>query len=233
MKSLTIKSSLNLPAVLMAILLTSVWAEAAPHDVIDSPQHIGGFTHNVFHTSRDGGPSGSILAWMDLDTTQMNTYDPVTGDLVASFNLFNDSNFAQPIGSVLASGNLPGNNFQGDGGLAGTITWTFDFDVDNILEDYLEGLTAITMNYLDQVYVTSSLGTDVNSWDDPYLSLWGSGRLALNDMCGDQQECPVDSKYLGSDVVIETAHTPEPMTAALLGTGMIGAFGLRRQRRRR
>lgn len=231
MKSLVMKSSIYSSAVMVMIVFTSVGVEAAPHDIVESPQHIGRFTHNVFHSSTDGGPSGSILAWMNLDTTMVNTYDPATGGLSATFNLFKDSNFAQPIGSVFAAGSLPGANFQGDGGLAGNIAWTFNFDVDNILEDYLEGVTTITMNYLDQVYVTSALGTDVNSWDDPYLSLWGSGRLALNDVCDQQQECLVDPKYLGSDVVIETVHTPEPMTAALMATGMVGAFGLRRRRR--
>lgn len=230
MKCLMTKSNLFVVALAVALVSITTQAEAASHAIIDSPQHIGQFTHNVFHTSRDGGPSGSILAWMDLDRTATNTYDPMNGDFMASFNLYTDSGFTSPIGNVIGLGSLPGANFQGDGGLAGTITWNFTFDVDNILEDYLEGVTAVTMNYFDQVYITSALGTDVNSWDDPYLSLWGAGRISLQDAC-DGDQCFPDSKYLGSDVVVETAHTPEPVTALLFASGMAGMATVRRKKK--
>jgi len=195
-------------------------AEAVPLYIIDSPQHAGGFTHNVFHTSTNGGGSGFILAWFDLDDSKTSTYDPTTGDIKAYFEIYGNAGLTQSWGSVSAIGLLPASAFHtpDTNSLAGVINYTFDFTNINALSSYLAGDNSVDISYLDKVYTTTQ-GRDVNGWEEPYLSLWGSGHV-------DGQQY-----YLGTDLVIKTgeAVVPEPMTLLLMGSGIIGAFGLHRR----
>ncbi len=217
----------------LALISMPTAAMAVPLDIVATPHNSGGFTPNVFHTSINGGGSGSILGWFDLDTTASNTYDPDTGDLFASFNIYSDRTHNNLVGSVLADGNLPAANFQGNGGLAGSINWNFTFGIDNVLQDYLNGQSHITLNYFDRVYTQTALGHDVNGWEDGYLSLWGAGQLDLDDIqCEDDVPCFVRQQvpYLGSDIIIQTASTPEPMSMALMASGLAGMIGIRRKR---
>lgn len=219
----------------LACLSLPATAMAVPLNIISTPHNAGSFTPNVFHTSINGGGSGSILGWFDLDTTGSNTYDPDTGDLFAAFNIYSDRNHTNQIGSVLADGNLPAANFQGNGGLAGSIDWTFSFSIDNILQDYLIGQNHITLNYFDRVYTQTALGHDVNGWEDGYLSLWGAGQLdEANLICDPQEDVPCffqqQVPYLGSDIIIQTASTPEPMSMALMASGFAGMLGLRKRK---
>ena len=223
-------------AVVLSIIILPVTSFASPLQIVESPQYTGGFMHNLFHTaSNSNGEGGNVLAWFDLDKTKSNTYDPDTGILEAYFNVYSGKQFTVKIGSTSAFGELPGanfNNFSGD--VAGTINWTFNLtDLNSALNQHLQnevggniaGFYELKLTYLDKFYGVTETGQAVNSWENNYLVLWGADGYDPNLGTFD-----ITKTHLGSDLVLRTAPVPEPVSAILFTTGLIGGIGLRRKK---
>ncbi len=198
-------------------------ADATPTSIEAIQSTSGPFIHNVFHTSTNGGSSGSILAWWGLNSAApVSTYDPMTGDLNLYTKIYDGSNFATAtqLGTAMGVGsNLM--NYTNDGGTGGSIAWNFDFSGfgTSTLKTYLGGFDtpgAITTSFLDQIYVASATYPQ-NSYSAGVLSLWGSGQVE-------------GTKYLGVDLVVQTVA--EPSSVMLLAIGAIG-LGMTRHITRR
>jgi len=222
----------KLSKIFALLLLTAIFnlgmvhtSDAVLLEIIATPQSTTGFTHNTFH----GYDGAGTLSWIDLDTSKSNTYNPDTGDLNAFFNIYDNESFDTLWGTAVATGNIPGvelgSPFTDD--LGGNISFLFDFNVNNSLSDYLGGATSVNIEFYDTDYTDTNLGTDVNSWDEPYLSLWGAGEF--EGYSESRQEFYTTD--LGVDVVFQTGNVvPEPATMLLFGGGMLGAFIGRRKR---
>lgn len=205
-------------------LCCSTSSHAVPLQIVSSPQENSGpFLHNVFHqASGSGGASGSILAWFDLDATQLSVYDPATGALNAYFKIFSGSNLSTQIGTATAVGTGLLGSALSDmtevNAILGSITWTLAVTSPSstTFDNYMEGRDGdvgdtnsafmqtapntwtITQRFADLRYVTSSLGYTANSWDPTggSLTLWGA-----------------DGTFIGSD------------KGPLNGPGGMGGFG--------
>ena len=97
----------------------------------------------------------------------------------------------------------------------------------NSLSDYLGGTSFVNIEFFDTDYDDTNFGTDVNSWDQPYLSLWGAGEFEYS---GEGGYVKTD---LGMDVVLQTGEpvVPEPATMLLFGSGLLGGVFARRKKR--
>ena len=216
MNTLTSKIIVALAITLMFIDV----AVAAPINIVATPQETDGpFIHNVLHVNNDGGSSGVITGWLSLDTSASNFYDPMTGDIQFTMNIFTDSSLSTQVSSLTGVGNVPAANLTGTdtNNVAGSIAFSFS-----------DSTPDTTVYYRDYEYVTSTAGYTANSWDGTYLTLWGAG---LFGNIFEEQLSNFNYEYLGTDLVFQTAGTdvPEPSTLALLFAGM---FGLVLQKKR-
>lgn len=199
MKKLLIGLLALAPSTLMAIPIVSMPSDS-----------IGPFRHNVFHSAETaGGAGGEILAWFDLNTSESSSWDPESGALSLSINIFSDEAMTDQVGSAFAfSSDLMGNNFNGfDGGTIGSITFQFDALALGFL-----GLSGdMTMSFLDQDYASNSTGDIANSWQNGMVTLWGSDAVPS----------------LGVDMMMEMS---EPGILLLMGLGLIGLGATARRR---
>ena len=230
-----------LPLVFACLLLPAA-VSAIPLTIDSTPKETGGpFLHNVFHSaSSNGGSSGTILAWFDLDGSQVSSYDPVTGALALHVNLYSTSGLSTQIGTATGiSSNLAASNFDGTtGGTVGTIDWSINLTSSGTFATYLggTGLHNETVTYLDFVYSTSSAGYAANSWANPVLTLWGANGTPLDPSSNKN----FSGSNLGTDVVFKTGspipslpetQVPEPGSLLLLASGLFGSAAWRRRLR--
>lgn len=199
-----------------AVLLPVSFLDAAPVDIIATPQDLSGtLGHNFFHDAHTT-TGGAILGYVDLDPTGTNWYDPVAGTLAIDLNIYSDSSLTTLIGTASGTGaNLHHAAFDdGPGDLVGTITFEFGtLDWDDT-----------TLYFTDKHYAASGAGHVANSWENGFLTLWGAD--GWDDQQGDYCD-PV----LGLDIVIQTTM-PEPASLCLMACGLAGAAVARRRRRR-
>ncbi len=206
--------------------------QAAPIQILDLPSDTSCevitdcLVHNMFHdSSNNGGTSGAVLAWFSLGTGG-GSYDPVSGAFNVNIDLFLNSDLTGAAGTAVGSGNLTASAFNGDdGGLIGTITWTFDATAQ------ANGLpNTSTMEFVDQFYALTDASHVANSLVSPFMTLWGSDcGLNLN-----QGSClnfiPGQVNGLGVDFVVE--FVPVPAAVWLFGSGLIALVGISRRKSR-
>lgn len=170
--------------------------------------------HNLFHTADSaGGTLGAEVAWFDLDTSMVSTWDPVTGALDLHVLIFQEDDLTVPLGTAHATGNLL---FSGVGpeGLLGTITWDFNTIVGGILAN------PITTSYYNFAYGDDTAGYVGNSLDGNVVTLWG----ADGDYIGNGDFDTTNGlTTLGVDMQFIVA-APEPSILVLMAIGLIG-FG--------
>lgn len=213
---------------IFAGVLLSAGAAAAPLTIVATPTEVsGGFLHNLFHSaSKNGGAGGSIYAWLDLDTTQLSTWDPDTGDLTLYLEVFSDSSLTTSQGYVTAtSTDLLGANLSGqdaqDGGVLGSINW--DFDAAALA--YMQGLDAgisdnTSQTYIDHKYSDTTLdGYQPNSFDSKSVTLWGADTAAL---IGSGPNFDVNATTFGTDLVFEVIPVPGAVWLFASALGLLG-----------
>ncbi len=209
---------------LLAATLVGGKADAASIAIAATPQESSGpFQHNVFHTANSAqGQYGSILAWFSMNGGG-GSWDPVSGAFSLSVDLFSDAGLTAPIGTATGTGNLAAGAFNGnDGGLIGTISWSFDATALG------NGLTDATLSFYDINYVTSSAGYTANSTTGSYssLTLWGAdGTADPNTGMFD-----TNTTSMGMDLVV--TFVPVPAALWLFGSGLAGLAGLSLRGRR-
>ncbi|TFG87163.1 MAG: hypothetical protein E4H19_03150 [Chromatiales bacterium] len=223
----------------LALLLAAPLASAAT--IIATPQETGGgFVHNVFHSANSaGGASGTVWAWMDLDSSfgASNDWNAGTGALELHVNLYSDSALTTLQGTAVGtSANLLGANFSApgsqDGGLIGTITWDFDAaglaflqGLDGTITDLLE------QSFVDRNYATSTNGFQANSVAGSSITLWGADSASLNNTLTSGDNFNTSTTVLGTDLVITVGPTvvPVPAPFLLLVSGLAALGALRRK----
>ena len=202
------------------LLLCVGFTSAQAAQIIATPtESSGGFRHNVFHTAGSrNGTSGTVLAWYDLDMTQTSTWDSGTGALTLYVDVFTNSSLTTLIGKATGtSPDLAGANFSApgsqDGGLIGTIDWTFDAPVAAVL-----GTPSITMSFIDHDYATSSDGFNANSLELPIVTLWGADGT-YDDMTG---AFDTNSTTLGTDLTFQVVPVPAAVWFFGSALGLLG-----------
>jgi hypothetical protein len=228
---MTIKNYLILP--FLSIFSAAVFA--APIQIATTPSETGGpFRHNVFHTaSTSSGASGTILAWFDLGTGG-GTWNPDTGAFTINIDIFNNSALTAAVGTATGIGTLAAGAFNGnDGGLIGSINWTFDMAAINSGL----GLANKTTSFVDINYATSSLGYVANSTTTntagnySSLTLWGADGT-YDPVTGNFITPPANTgatpTSMGVDLVV--TFVPVPAAVWLFGSGLIGLLTVARRR---
>ena len=225
---------------LFAALLLLVPFSSDALTIVATPQATtGSYRHSLFHSAESsGGAGGSVLAWIDLDTSAgaANQYDPVTGDLTVAFGLFADLDLLVPLGTAIATGNVPAAPLSDAGEsnvIVGSLSWEIDLSSSGsgVFYDYLvatfgaeaDDTWDVTTHFADVQYVTSIDGRTANTWVDPELTLWGSdGSFSGSSSLGGSGGLGGfgNTADLGVDLVV---IVPEP---AALSLGLVGALGL-------
>ncbi len=239
----TLKCLASRFAMALLCLCVTSQAYAAPLEITETPQSTSGpFRHNVFHTAgSNGGASGSIIVWFDLDTSQTSTFDPDTGDLDLHVNLYNNSSFTTLVGTAVGTSSdfFDVNVFTGTNtnNLVGTIDW--DFTLNGSATTFMtNNLVDSTLKFLDHDYVTSSSGDTANSFvpgiTQDTMTLWGA------DGTPDSSNGKFTGSSLGMDLVFKAEDNLEPTgepiptpAAAGLGLSLLGLLGITRPRRPR
>lgn len=220
----------------MAASLAAPLASAAT--IIATPQETGGgFLHNVFHSANtNGGASGTIWAWMDLDTSYgaSNDWNAATGALELHVNVYSDSALTSFQGTAVGtSADLLGTNFSApntqNGGLLGNIVW--DFDAAALA--YLQGKDAaitdlLSQAFVDRNYATSTNGFQANSLANNSVTLWGADTAALNHTLTSGDNFNTATTILGTDLVFTVV--PVPAAVWLFGSGLAVLGAVRRKR---
>ena len=139
-------------------------AVAMPLPVIDTPQDtVGPFVHNIIH---DLSPEKTALAWLDLDRSQPNTYDPVSGEMRIHLLVFDESSLTRRIGTALYESLPPLDTIRADeyndfdGSVLGQIHLQVQTLVPSRLERYLQERFGASQHVFDD---TGTL------YDDRYL----------------------------------------------------------------
>lgn len=213
------------------LLMFSFSAQAVVIDYIDTHgTNSGEPLRSVIHTAESNysgfnnpdNQSGDILAFITLDTSTTSTWDLLTGAINININL-TDFGGTNILGTASGTGTLDPNDFNGDGGLFGSIDWSFDADASNLLG----GITSLTTYFED----TSYGGTNSNSYDGEFLYLWGADGydpLASDEVHSELGDIVQGQSTFGMDLTIHTV--PVPASIWLFVTGLIGLVGVVRRR---
>jgi hypothetical protein len=216
----------------LSMSLLSITASAASLTIVSTPTEVSGpFRHNVFHAaSGSGGASGSIYAWLNLDTTgPASTWDSTTGALTLYLDVFSDQAQTTKVGSAIgtsvnldsANMNTTGNQ---DGGIIGNISW--DFDAGALA--HMQGNDGDILNntsqvFIDDNYATSTAGYQANTYDNGFVTLWGADTDALID----SGPSFTTGTTFGTDLVFQVV--PVPAAVWLFGSSL-GLLGWMRRR---
>lgn len=210
----------------MVASLSAPFAHAAT--IIATPQETsGGFLHNVFHSANsNGGASGTIWAWFDLDTSfaASNDWNAATGALEIHINVYANSALTSFQGTAVGtSSNLFGANFSApntqDGGLLGNIVWDFDAAALAFLQTKDAAITdLLDQAFVDRNYVTSTIGFQANSLANNSVTLWGADTASLNHTLTSGANFDTGTTILGTDLVFTVV--PVPAAVWLFGSGL-------------
>ncbi len=202
---------------LFLLALVPALASAVPLTIIATPTDtVGPLRHNVFHDATgEGGMSGPINAWFDLDTTETSTWDPVTGILDLYVVLYDDSTLTNQIGYAHGQSNtLFGAGFGDfDDTSLGFITWT----ISDIFESFVG---AVTMEFIDHAYPGDSSGNVPNTWVGNTVTLWGADGTHNGDGTFSGATKGVDMVFV----------VPEPPILMLMVLGLLGIAASVRRR---
>ncbi|MEZ5563762.1 MAG: VPLPA-CTERM sorting domain-containing protein [Gammaproteobacteria bacterium] len=220
----------------VAVSLAAPLASAAT--IIATPQETGGgFLHNVFHSANaNGGASGTIWAWVDLDTSYgaSNDWNAATGALEIHVNIYADSALTSLQGTAVGtSANLLGANFSApnaqNGGLLGNIVWDFDAAALAYLQSKDAAITdLLSQAFVDRNYVTSANGFQANSLANNSVTLWGADSAALLNTNTSGSNFDTATTILGTDLVFTVV--PVPAAVWLFGSGLAVLGAVRRRR---
>lgn len=220
----------------MAVSLAAPLANAAT--IIATPQETGGgFLHNVFHSANAaGGASGTIWAWMDLDTSfgASNDWNAGTGALEIHVNVYSNSALTSLQGTAVGtSANFLGANLSApntqNGGLIGNIVWDFDAAALAFLQTKDAAITdLLSQAFVDRNYATSTNGFQANSLANNSVTLWGADSASLNHTLTSGDNFNTATTILGTDLVFTVV--PVPAAVWLFGSGLAVLGAVRRKR---
>ena len=142
--------------------------------VIDTPQDtVGPFVHNIIH---DLSAEKAALAWLDLDRSQPNTYDPVSGEMSIHLLIFDESSLTRRIGTALYESLPPLDTIRADeyndfdGSVLGQIHLQVRTLVASRLERHLQARFGASQHVFDDTgilyderYLADSKGRFANS----------------------------------------------------------------------
>ena len=226
-------------ASLLILFLSPAYLTATPLNIVDIEQGSGnGFGYSFFHDSSGTHPGSASQKWrIRLDTSQTNTYDPMSGELLVHV-LVTPNGSTEVLGTAtgisgtsgidpLKASELGGNTKA----VAGEIKWTFNTLTagPNTFAEYLssQNISAgdmITQTFLNKDWAGS--GTpDPNEYTNGKLSLWGAdGWAGPYKNYGDFGYS--GTRALGTDIVIKVSI---PDTFLFFGSGFL-AFAIWRWR---
>jgi hypothetical protein len=230
------RSVFPLAATVIAASLAAPLVNAAT--IIATPQETGGgFLHNVFHSANvAGGTSGTIWAWMDLDTSYgaSNDWNAATGALEIHVNVYANSALTSLQGTAVGtSSNLAGANFSApntqNGGLLGNIVWDFDAAALAYLQTKDAAITdLLSQAFVDRNYATSTNGFQANSLAGNSVTLWGADSASLVSTLTSGANFNTATTLLGTDLVFTVV--PVPAAVWLFGSAL-AALGIARRQR--
>lgn len=231
LRSVSMRAAVGLAAALLGLPVTAATIVATPQETG------GGFLHNVFHSANaSGGASGTIWAWMDLDTSfgASNDWNAATGALEIHVNVYSNSALTSFQGTAVGtSTNLLGANFSApntqNGGLIGNIVWDFDAAALAYLQTKDAAITdLLSQAFVDRNYATSTNGFQANSLANNSVTLWGADSASLISTATSGSNFNTATTVLGTDLVFTVV--PVPAAVWLFGSAL-AVLGAARRRR--
>lgn len=214
---------LSLAGCALGILSFSSQAVAVPLEIVEvqSNSQDPDFPHSFFHVNNDGGTSGLISRYVDLDYDATSYYNPETGEVSIELIAYTDAELTEAVATASATGVLD------PAGQAGSSSATLVAGYLNF--SFSDGTPDTTIFFDSDIYNGSADNYVPNTVNGQFVSLWGAGLIGGEDFGEDLR-----FSHLGLDIVFQTgdplnSEVPEPSTVLLLGAGA-GAVLYRRRK---
>jgi len=255
-------SNINLKNTLLAFviyMLPVASLNAATYHITDLyTGSTSGFGYSAFHKSTWWNPAGGngAIHHILLGDAGPSTWNTDSGEFILYVDIFSQGYAGNnpyillgpnpsltKIGTAVGtSSNLFGNNFQGDGGNLGDISWVFDVNANSDPKGLFANSTEIS--FVDYELTGSGVRT-ANTYTPPsatddlgYLALWGSD-LGYSKTCQKSKKRHHRRRHsnwyscgpnIGVDFVAELSPVPLPAAVWLFGSAMIGFLGFSRRK---